>query len=369
MAYREFERASPGQNEFVVISDKTSLKFSKLAKVRILSTKILFEKDFIKGLSAYEAIVVHYLNNDSAKLIAKVPTNMKILWIGWGGDYYSLMQNSNEKIFLLDKTRAAYSKNRSFKACVRHLLVLCRDMFRNSRKTLLDAIRRIDFFAPVLPEEYAMVKDALWGFKAKYLSWNYGCLDDFILPEKILSGNNILLGNSATYANNHLDAFELIKGFKLPGKIITPLNYGDKAYAESVIKRGKSLFNANFEPIQTFLPLADYVEHASRCSYVVMNHLRQQGLGNIIMMMHMGAKIFLNVQNPILRFFQSQGAFLFTTEHLKDVGDFESIKLTPEQIQQSRNVLAKIWAPEQIHRRTLEVVSAITYKQSKSLMV
>lgn len=365
MAYRKFEKASPGLNEFVVISNQTSLQISKIANVKVLSSKAVFEDDFLNRLSAYDAMVVHYLNHDSALLIAKAPPKMRVLWLGWGGDYYSLIQGKKENFYLLEKTLDAYAKNRSLKAGIRHLLILCRDLFRNSREVKLNAVKRIDFFAPVLPEEYTLVKNSLRGFKAKYISWSYGCLDDLILPAKILNGNNILLGNSATYTNNHLDAFELLKGFNLPGKIITPLNYGEKDYAKLIIKSGKALFDKNFEPIQDFLPLAEYAEYASQCPYVIMNHLRQQGLGNIIMMMHLGAKIFLNAQNPIFRFFQSQGAFIFTTDFLKDKGNFESVKLTSDNIQQNRNVLAKVWGTDQVHHRTLKVISALTDKQGK----
>jgi len=73
------------------------------------------------------------------------------------------------------------------------------------------AINRIDYFTPVLKEDYDLVKSSIKDFKPKYIAWNYGAFQDALTRGLIrvdYIGNNILIGNSATDTNNHLEAFE-----------------------------------------------------------------------------------------------------------------------------------------------------------------
>ena len=42
------------------------------------------------------------------------------------------------------------------------------------------------------------------------------------------SGNNILIGNSRSYANNHLEIFSILSKFNIANrKVIVPLSYGN----------------------------------------------------------------------------------------------------------------------------------------------
>ena len=64
------------------------------------------------------------------------------------------------------------------------------------------------------------------------LDWNYGTLEGqyaLNLGEDWVSGDHILIGNSATLTSNHLDALELIAetGLSEYQKVYIPLNYGD----------------------------------------------------------------------------------------------------------------------------------------------
>ena len=61
--------------------------------------------------------------------------------------------------------------------------------------------------------------------------------DDFIL------GNNILLGNSSTETNNHLDVLFLLQNEGIiDRKLILPLSYGSDLYRQYVVAEGRKLF-------------------------------------------------------------------------------------------------------------------------------
>jgi len=105
------------------------------------------------------------------------------------------------------------------------------------KKIKLLAIRRLDVFSPVIEDDYFLVKESISSLQPKYLSWNYdisfsGFVND---GDKLQDNYNILLGNSATYTNNHLDCFEVISKIDLNNrKIICPLNYGDKEHRKDL---------------------------------------------------------------------------------------------------------------------------------------
>jgi hypothetical protein len=74
------------------------------------------------------------------------------------------------------------------------------------------------------------------------------------------------------------------------------------------------MFGSKFVALRDYMDTATYLEILRSCPIVVMNHIRQQAMGNIIMMLWMGARVFLNPQSPINREMASIGV------HVHDIG-------------------------------------------------
>ena len=88
-------------------------------------------------------------------------------------------------------------------------------------------LKRIDYFSPVLPIDYEMMKKNPY-FKAKpfMLNGGPGLFEDLHFSYYQYA-QNILVGNSLTYTNNHLDIFDKIRHYKLTNQqYIIPINYG-----------------------------------------------------------------------------------------------------------------------------------------------
>jgi dTDP-N-acetylfucosamine:lipid II N-acetylfucosaminyltransferase len=101
--------------------------------------------------------------------------------------------------------------------------------------------------------------------------------------EGICENQHFLIGNSATITNNHFDAFQLLKKYKPKGlRVYVPLSYGDSEYAEMVKKEGEILFKDQFAPIEDFLSKGQFNQVLNDCGNIIMNQLRQQGLGTIL---------------------------------------------------------------------------------------
>lgn len=356
MAYNIFEKASPNNNEFMVVTKQKEFKYIKTTPITKISALTIISKSFAKSLVKYEFVVLHWLDSTKILLISNSPKNVKFIWIGWGGDYYLYLN----KPLMLEKTKKIKNnilKNTvtlSFKQKIKNYI---KDKFLF--KNIETIFNRINYFAPVLYEDFLLVKKQFKNFKPRYLDWNYGTLEDDLIKEDLtISGKNILLGNSATFENNHIEAIDLLSKLNLENrKVICPLSYGEKEYGNKIIEYGKSKLNSKFEALVDFMPIEQYNRTISSCSVVVMNHLRQQALGNIVIMMYFGAKIFLNKENPIYEFFKNNGAVVFSMEELSN----ENINkdLTKYEKDVNREALKKYWSRDVILDKTKKLIETM----------
>ena len=362
IASKIFEGASPSNNEYVILSAPSKLKYIKQTPVQFVEPK-----DFSKlysNLNSYEMVIFHCLTDVKLKFLSGIQKSVKLVWIGWGCDYYDLV-NKDLAMSYRSKTLDLYSKNRLgfFQVFFRRLRKNF-SAFKSGVKDKRDLISKFDYFSPVLPEEYTFVTKSLKKFPAKYVSWNYGTLeDDFIrgFEGAQVSGENILLGNSATYSNNHLDIIDVLSQTELHNaKIICPLSYGNMEYQKDVLNSGKAVLQERFHPVTSFMPIEEYTALISSCSIVIMGHLIQQGLGNIVTMLYMGAKVFLDAQNPIYSFFKEQDAYIYSIENFEQEKDG---KLTLDQIEFNRSVLRKHWSKQVIESKTKNLIKTVSEAQ------
>lgn len=354
-AYNIFERLYPGKNEYILPTLDKEIKYIRKTKFKKLSYFELIKKDFYKNLNKYDFVVIHCLTNICKYIIARAPSNIKFVWIGWGSDYYQFI---NKDLLLKDTKKLKRKhdienfindlKKINFKKFIKAILVNI--IFKDINKL----INKIDYFAPVLYEDYVLFKNSI-KFKTsiKYIEWNYGTLEENFVQDFNLKvkANNILVGNSASYENNHLETFNLLKKFNLFNrKIIAPLSYGNKKYCQEIINYGKNIFKDNFYPLVDFFDLKDYINIISSCNIVIMNHKRQQALGNIITMLYAGAKVFLDKENTIYSFFKRNGVYIFTIDDINQQ-NLDS-KLDEDKIIKNREILINLWGEKTILEKT-----------------
>lgn len=104
----------------------------------------------------------------------------------------------------------------------------------------------------------------------------------------------IIIGNSATIENHHIEVFDMLEHLKDENiEIICPLSYGYMDYAKKVINKGKELFGDKFNPITEYMNYEEYIQLLSTCSVGIFNNDRQQAMGNISLLIRMGKKIYL----------------------------------------------------------------------------
>ncbi|WP_198166339.1 TDP-N-acetylfucosamine:lipid II N-acetylfucosaminyltransferase [Prosthecochloris sp. HL-130-GSB] len=362
MAYAQFERAIPGGNSWCIVSKDNVLKYVS-SPVDVCVQNNIAER--VKHFGC-NAVVFHSLTDSFLTILDNIPANMKVAWIGWGYDYYTrmLMQAFPQGLLLShtqnlkqDELKSVFLK-RMFgfgKRAVSRLL---------GYSTKFDAkcLDKIDYFLPVIDEEYELARSLNNGFKPKYLPWNYGTVEDDLggITAFEEMGDDLLVGNSASYENNHIDLFEYIAERYDLGKrkAVVPLSYGSDVYRAKVLDAGKYYLGDNFMPLLEFMNKESYTRLLGRCGYVFMGHLRQQALGNICIMMLKGARIHLHSQNPLYKWFSKRGAVV-DVWNVQNGSVIDLKPLTAEQKSLNQSVIMSNWGRDVQDQKTKVLVEAL----------
>jgi hypothetical protein len=135
-------------------------------------------------------------------------------------------------------------------------------------------------------------------------------------PPSDRAGVRILVGNSATETNCHLEAFALIARHAKPDmEVHCPLSYGDARYRDLVVANGRALFGDRFKPMLEMLPLAAYNDFLAGIDIAVMHHNRQQAMGNIVSLLALGKKVFMRPDQAHSRYLQHLGMATWDLNH------------------------------------------------------
>lgn len=372
-AFPVFEKVYPGANNVFVFAQKTPLKHVKLTPDHIelqrssfLNRKPKLSKDDYKK---YDLVIFHSLENSIYPELTNIPERIPTIWLGWGFDYYR--EFIKDIPLYLDSTRQLYRSLESASP-KRKAVALLRNFIRVHwlRNAKIRAIERISIFCPVLPEEYGMVKySRKWKRFPMPASWNYGTMEDNLIKGfegENVTGDAILVGNCASYSGNHAEAFDLLQKLQVNDRqIVAPLSYGDAQLAAKLTSMGKKYFADNFEPLTNFIPVEDYIATIQKCSYVIMNHVRQQAVGNIVIMLYLGARVFVRQENPVYGFFKKYGVELSTVQELEANPKLLSEPLTKDEKSSNRAFVSEYWSRDRAYERTRKLVEqAMSVKET-----
>ncbi len=355
-AYEQFEAIAPNCSDYFMASKPYELKYIKKIPVKYVHASAYLNRSFINKIeNKYDFVLLHSLTRFNQMLVLRSnPSKVVFVWIGIGADYYDIIAESEESL-LLNKTCKIFTERKRglydgplWKFILKNKLPYLSNLLKKFMLlSKIYSIKKIHYFSPVLESEYALVKAK---FKKKfpvYISWNYSInalgIDNDCMAENNLHGNNILLGNSASFTNNHIEMIDLLSQVVLNGnKVFCPLSYGLKNYADIIVKYAHQKLGESFVPIPDFLPYEEYMNIISNCSNVLMNHRRQQALGNVDSMLAKGAKVFLREENPAYGLYSAKGIKLFKIQDLEKNPSLLFHKLEPNIIQKNKEIIKEI---------------------------
>lgn len=302
-------------NYYYIISNVVNtLKYVKSSNVKCIDV------DQIKGIvDDANIIYLHSLYCIPFNSILSLPLYSKIVWFSWGYDTYTADPIIPIKLYH-KLTLRFLTKNSVIERIIGNYFThLLHFKYRNKYNVLLS---RISYYSGVFPYEYELIKKNNNSFKAKPLDFYYGSTK-FFIPDVLNTDynknkRNIIIGNSAAWTNNHLDALNALK--KVPrdyyDKIIVPLSYGgSKEYIETVKCFGINHFPKSFMALDSFMPLEDYLALVSNCKAAIFLLERQQASDNILMQIWYGAKVFLPYKSGMYDYLKSIGLYIYSIEY------------------------------------------------------
>lgn len=352
----------------IVVGDSTK----PLKYIRNADKKNIVDKHLIAKISAetypHDAIVIHYLDALKIRIIDQLNTSAPIVWSGWGGDYYEAFTALRSGILgaetkkLDQQIQSALPFREKFVGVFRKIKRNTIDEFR-----AIKFIGKIDYFSAPIPNDFNVIKDAI-PIKADYLQINYGSVEKtFDVGPSMAVGDDILVGNSASASNNHLEIFSALRKIDLGSRnVIVPLSYGCAKYRDHIIEAGRKIFGNKFIPMVDFVPLETYNTQISNCSLVVMGHRRQQAVGNIATMLYKGARIFIEQSTTTYQFLKSQGAIIFSMEDLAQARNDVTLLRPLSHDDQSKNahVIDNFWGQQQVNDNARKFVARLRHHHS-----
>lgn len=359
-----FEIAFPEQNSLCVYNKgKPIVHIKRPVDICVGAKESLLGVNF-SDIGHFDIVVVHALAKIWYRTIERLDKNIPIVWLGWGYDYYDLI-GGDEK-WLLQDTYSFY-KEESQK---RNLTQILKDAILYPRWRQSRVIEKIQYFSPVLQDEYQTLRNCrAWKSFPEQVDWNYSP------AEKDLSyyvsssddvgaiGNNVLVGNSATNTNNHLEIFRTLRNINLQGrKFIIPLNYGNKIYGEKIGRMANELLGEHADVLLKFMPIDDYMNKISSCGFVIMNHVRQQGVGNIISMLYMGAKVFIREENPTFIYLKRNGVTVFSVQELENNPQLLFSPLSQLEVVNNRTIVESLWSNSTLLKKTKKIIYTLMNK-------
>lgn len=314
---------------------------------------------FAKEIEQFNAIIFHSLIEEPKIKLLRYLNHSNILWVGWGHDYYRLWPK--DKLYspaTLSALDSCEKQRRGKLYFIRKLKNSILNIFQKDENSLKDLIKKIKFFSPVVNSEFTWVS-GWYNSELRYLDWNYYVNQKSLSDKQFsdLNADSILIGNSASPYNNHLDALQILQHSELKiNKIYIPLSYGgDQLYISFIKNEFLKSFGHRVIFLDNFLSLEEYNKILSECKVCIFPSYRQMALGNINHCLIKGAQIFLNELNPLYNYLSKEGVKIFSFQNNNNF--FK--KLTLEEKLNNRKIAERLYSYETLLVKTNELIKEL----------
>ena len=294
-----------------------------------LNSKIV--KTTISSLTKDDLLLVHFLDYQTLAWLVRVKTKAHIGWVFWGAVFYQTLSYKSQDYNLYDsQTKQIINSNKGRSFLLRNFLgkVLMKG-FNYVRHRISDfhfkkVLARLDVFYHFNQFDFDLVKNT-YETKAQLVHFHYSNFSRFLesyKPEETLLEKTkhekfrIMVGNSGSTTNNHLDVLNLINAAKLNNiEIHMPLSYGKKSYILEVIKTSQQRLPKSFHPLTKFLDFDSYFDYLRSMDVCIMGHNRAEGLGNILVLLFLGKKVYLKPHTTAFQYYEHLGMKIFKLDN------------------------------------------------------
>ncbi len=256
----------------------------------------------------YEKVFIHLFSPLMYRWVAG-HSFKELNWMVWGADLYNLpfiKENFHETIT---------EKNLSRSSSVGEWLYLLKVWVTNM-PYMRSAYAKVDHLLTWMNAEYTFARIKIPGLRAKQQFFfyenplPYQKLDTLGLPDSATETRaipSIVVGNSGYPTNNHLDVVEHLMKNRIEANLFFPVSYGDVKYVKFLKKKLARYPLGSVEFIDQYMSFDEYLTFLKNTDALVMNNIRPQGYGNVLMMLYLGKAVFLNKKNISLPDLEENG--------------------------------------------------------------
>jgi hypothetical protein len=350
-----FEEAAPGCNTFAGVDFAVDeLDVPATARVEGVTGDRAGMKRLREMIAQSRITIFHSVTAKVAAAMSSAPPSVLRVWSGWGGDYYGSTFDSSAGLLGPATRRLVNSGLRPTYWAGQILNTL------RYGPLLHAAARAADVFSAPIPEDLEVFRRRFPGFRGRYSQLNYVTVEDSIAtgPDRSL-GRDILLGNSASPTNNHLELFELLANEGLDGRrVLAPLSYGDPRHAAMIERAGRELLGDSFVPLTGFLPLEAYHELIANCGISMFGSRRQEAIGTILRALWQGAHLVLDRRNPVVRYLRDRGVSVMLLDEVASVG-LPSQPPSAALVAANRAFLDQHWSRRAVVRNIRQLIDSV----------
>jgi hypothetical protein len=332
-------------NVMINLSIESTLKHSKISYID--TTRKAFE-NYVEGITKLNKIIFHPFTLSSYEFLAVVKKrfpNVKVYWCIWSYDVYGVPPIPVEYFGPYSRKYLKGEMNifARFKAAKlgRWILnfIYIAGLKRNYIKELKASFWQIDFFCSLLPSDFLSYQKISGNYKTRHLPFAYLSLEQIMpqLDEFSCEGYKIMVGHSSSPSGNHFEVLQRLHKINPEFSVFLPLSYGDKKYADCIEREARTRFK-NLEVLRQNLEKSQYYKKLKEIGWVIINVKVQQGLGNIIALIWMGVKIFLDEDSSTFKDFKTWGLIIYSIQTQLTLKEL-SVKLTTEQILTNKEII------------------------------
>ena len=289
-----------------------------------------------------DAVFIHRLKGENLKWLGRIPPHLPVIWASWGDDYYRVINSLNRSLFL-PRTAALNALLGKMSISIQRI----GNVFGGAEKRFVSACQRVDAVSTL------MGKDApFFGIFSKPSPRTYPSLYNPTPPESDLqwcatAPARVLIGTNASNTSNHLDVIVKLRKAMAPNhaSFSAGLSYGSPRYGRAIDLLGRALlpnWNAQF----AHLPRQAYADWLCTHSVLIMNNIRTQGTGVMVMALWYGLRIVVRSDAHIAPFLKQQG-FVFDQIPAQGWDNSMYTPLKEEDRLHNRSVAAKVFGKAQ----------------------
>lgn len=335
------ERVDPGNNTYINFADAPKHRHERVTTLAFSTQEVGRLANDAEGL---QRIYFHFFGPRATYIMRafrKKQPRLLAVWVFWSAEFYNLDK-------FLPELYGPFSRKYLPANGGLHKLKRAGSLLKSRlmgrahypHRSFIASMRELDYFACLLDHDYLNVVNYSRS-KMRHARFAYLSYEQIIGPELLhdrTSGNKIMVNHSADPALNHYEVLAVLKEKKINNRIYMPVAYGEAQYKQDIVSIAREWFGDRAEIQEDFLQKDAYTARLKEIGFAIFNINVQQGLGNILVLLWLGVKLFLKKNNPVYIDLRDWGMHIYSVEDDLPLEDF-STGLDEEKLMKNRQIL------------------------------